>query len=154
MDLYQFFSSLVASLAWPTCVLCVILCFRKQLTLWAERLYSLKYKGLEVILSMEAVAKQAEKAGVIPLLDNDTVPERSPEELIDSAMRLTEDNPEAAIIIAWQAVELTIVKKFLLRFFATFAVVPVPPKGSSIKSPMFELAFIIVSKIFSGIWQG
>lgn len=102
MDVLQFISSVVGSLAWPGVVLAAVLVLRKPLIDLLPLLQRLKYKDLELDFGKRVGELQAEVAEELP-------PQAEPAPLPTTARSalhtLAEVSPRSAVMEAWRAVE-------------------------------------------------
>jgi hypothetical protein len=101
MDVLEFFSSIVASLAWPTATILIVLLLKNQFAELLTRIRQIRHKGSEIILQegVEKASAQADKTG-LPRLKTDPDKER--------LYRLAADSPRGAILDAWLEVEESI----------------------------------------------
>lgn len=133
MNWFQFFSSLVASLAWPATILVLALTLRSPVTRVLLTLTRLKYKDLELdfgreLRQLEAQAKsievQPEQAKPLPPT------QRGAMQLLAEAERLAQEFPGPAVAVGWQAVEDEL-QSAVMRL----AISPgYPPHNSSLKN--------------------
>lgn len=108
-DLLDFISSLVNSLAWPVAIVILVFIFRSPLQKLLEGLTRLRYGELEMNFKqeMQNIKDQATTAGIE--LEPKTTPAktttRDSAEIITDALKLVEEFPEPAVVLAWTAVE-------------------------------------------------
>jgi hypothetical protein len=101
MDALEFFSSIVASLAWPTATMLIVLLLKNEFAELLTRVRQIRHKDSEIIFQdgVERATAQADKAG-LPRLVTDPGKER--------LHRLAADSPRGAILDAWLEVEESI----------------------------------------------
>lgn len=102
MDTLTFISNIVASIAWPACVIVVALLFKEQLTDLLGRMVKGKIPGGEFEFSDSAKHQlaNADQAEVPPLDDPDSSGHE--QYSMDAAYQLLEALPRAAVIEGWR----------------------------------------------------
>ena len=109
MDSFQFISSLTNSLAWPTAIVILVIIFRSPLKKLLEGLTRLRYGDFEIDFGteMQSIKDRALIAGME--LATETISEqtatRDSVQIIADALKLAEEFPEPAVVLAWTAIE-------------------------------------------------
>lgn len=101
MNWLEFFSSLVAAVAWPGAVIILVIILREPLRDLVPLLQRMKYKGFEMEFGRK-LAEAREEAGVEEEIPIDA--ELTPEET--RLIELAHVSPRAAVTEAWRWVEL------------------------------------------------
>ena len=101
MDWLTFISNVIASTAWPISAVVIALLFRAQLTDLLKRITKGKFAGGEFEFSDSAQDQLADatEGSSSPLESNDSSKD---ENALDSAYRLLEISPRAAVVEAWR----------------------------------------------------
>jgi hypothetical protein len=112
MGALQFLASLISSLAWPITVTVLVFVLRVPLTRVLLTLTRLKYKDFELDFGrdLKRLEEDAKAVGIAPK-DSKAIapPRRDSLQLLEEAARIAQEFPEAAISIAWQAVEAELI---------------------------------------------
>ena len=110
MNVLDFFASAIDSISWPIGIVILTLLLRKHLGKLLSHLARIRYGNLE--LGFEKLEGEARTAGLQPLAESarvETVPEKSKDvsfkDAIADAVQLAAEFPEAAVNVAWRAVE-------------------------------------------------
>ncbi|WP_177325204.1 hypothetical protein [Pseudomonas umsongensis] len=100
MDWLQFFSSIVASIAWPAAVVMLACLMRNPLAKLIPLIRTLKYKDLQIDIGeqLEAVREQVGAEGETPEIVTQEPPL--------SFQSLAKADPRAAVLSAWIPVEI------------------------------------------------
>ncbi len=141
MTLLEFIASVVGSLAWPLVVVVAVIVLRAQLRDMVGGITKLRFKYLELdfgrgLKEVEKLAKAIDETQTSPELDAAVVLKDS-FHTIAEAERLAADFPEAAITLAWSAVEGELVEAP-----ARLGIKPDWPTFSSVAEQLHETAFI------------
>ena len=126
MSWLEFFSKIIASLAWPASILFVLYIIRGELPTIARSLKKLRYKDLE--LEFEKTAQEVvEKTKLsLPETNNIQLSGQSQDELIDRLISVSELSPRSAILEAWLVVEAAAVDVAEKKGISTFKSHPGP----------------------------
>lgn len=109
MDWLTFFSNAVASLAWPTVLLVIVVVLRRELGNLVGTLRRLKWKDLEAefgqeLKELEAAAKRLPPAEAKPILSDHTSA-NSHTDGTSTVQALARLSPSAALLTSWIVVE-------------------------------------------------
>jgi len=109
MDILQFISSVIGSLAWPATVATLVVLLREPVKRILLTLTRLKYKDLELDFGRE-LKQLEEKAKAIEVRPTKQPPAVTPAkkdslQLLVEAERLSDDFTEPSVALAWSAVE-------------------------------------------------
>ena len=134
MGILQFIASLAASFAWPITVLALAILLRIPLTRLLLALTHLKYKNIELDFGeqLRELERQAKEINIAPKkLKAISETKRDSLQLLEEAARIVEEDlPQAAIVIAWQAVEAELASAIM-----RLALSPdYPPYNSALKN--------------------
>jgi hypothetical protein len=134
MNILQFISALVASVAWPVTLVVLVWLLRDSIQRVLLTITSLKYKDLQVDFGRE-LKELEEKAKVIDITPAKRAalppPERKePYQILADAERLVNEFPEPAVALAWSAVETELLQAVMrLAISADY-----PPDNSAYKN--------------------
>jgi len=126
MTLFEFISSIISSLAWPTIVLIIVFILKNPLSKILISLTKFRYKDLE----MEFERLQSSTDALPETIENKTIPES--ERIIYASLEeqiadISPRSPEGAILIAWSTIEAAI-SSAIMRL----AISPEPPSYRSV----------------------
>ena len=126
MNLFEFISSIISSLAWPVIVLIIVFILKNPLSKILISLTKFRYKDLE----MEFERLKSSTKSLPETIESKTIPESEriiysslEEQIADIAPR----SPEGAILIAWSTIEAA-VSSAVMRL----AISPEPPSYRSV----------------------
>ncbi len=110
MDWLNFITKIVDSLAWPVCIIVIVLILKKPISALLPMLRNLKYKDLELnfgeeLKKVEDQAKQVLIEHKKPKVIEKKSEKRDSSQIIEESKRLFEEFPEPAVALAWSAVE-------------------------------------------------
>jgi hypothetical protein len=110
MNVAEFLIELLGKLAWPICVIILVLMLRKELAGLIEKLRSLKYKdlSLEFDQKLENAKKEAKRAKVTDVFEDLS------KDKIEYYEELCQLSPRAAVLESWLQVE-TVAERILRK---------------------------------------
>jgi hypothetical protein len=132
MNWLQFIESLVRSLAWPVTVFALVFLLRTPLRQVLLTLTSLRYKDLELDFGRELkqLEEKARSIDITPAQPKSLFANKDSSQLINDAAKLTQEFPQAAVAIGWQAIEDELASAIM-----RLAISPDPPShGSAAKN--------------------
>lgn len=125
MNILQFISDLVGSLAWPVVVIILVVLLRKEINELLATLTRLKIKDVE--MDFQRLTKSAGKLPPsLPSPDLTATDRAIYESLEDQILKVSESAPSAAILLAWASVEIA-----MSSAVARMAISPEPPEYRS-----------------------
>lgn len=112
MDQFEFFSSIVGSLAWPLASIAIVAMLRSPISSLILTMTKLKYKDLELDFG-RALARAEEVAKTIDIQPEpkqlaSEKEDRNSSQILHEASHLANDFPEPAVALAWNAIEYEI----------------------------------------------
>lgn len=127
MDVLQFVSSIISSLAWPVTLIVLVWMLRDPIQRVLLTITKLQYKELRVDFGRELkeLEKKAEAIAVKPSRHAALPPpeRKEPNQTLEDAERLLDVFPEPAVALAWSAVE-TALSNAITQFAASTDFLP------------------------------